>query len=308
MDSPVHRYAFAGLICLMCLVGPGSLWASPQGNIVGVNVSQDAKHIVIRHEGVADRYSAFAIGGPNRLVIDFQETSLLNVPHKIRVGRNSIREIRLGYSGSRSRVVVDFGDSPVPPYRLHPESRRLVLVLGKALHGVRTSSLRSKRPAPVSPQAPKLAKASTKPASRTLNKPKLSIESADVKDGQIVLELAERTHPKRTCRLVLEVDMDRMKVRRAAIDDPKRNLRSRALMKSHRNAAASPRYSGSRRGPRKEAPDLDSSAPSARAYRWGQQPSVSVKHRGPSQRLRPQAGPVRLEPLTLKRRPTASET
>ena len=122
MDSPAHRYAFAGLIFLMCLVVPGPLWALPEGNIVGVKVSQDAKHIVIRHKGVADRYSAFAIGNPNRLVIDFQETGLVNVPGKIRVGKNSIKEIRLGYSGSRSRVVVDFGGSPVPPYRLHPRA------------------------------------------------------------------------------------------------------------------------------------------------------------------------------------------
>ncbi|MEJ2716275.1 MAG: AMIN domain-containing protein [Deltaproteobacteria bacterium] len=307
MDSPVHKYAFVGLISLVCLVGTGPSWALPQGNIVGIKVSQDAKHIVIRHEGVADRYSAFAIGSPNRLVIDFKETRLLNVPHKIQVGRKSIKEIRLGYSGSRSRVVVDFGGSPVPPYRLHPESRRLVIVLGKPLQAVRAPSVRSRKPAPVSTQPPKPLKAPAKAPSGKHNKPELSIQSADVKDGLIVLELAKGTHPKRTCRLVLEVDMDRMKVRKATINGGKRNLRSEAPTNSRTNDTLSPRSSKSRRGPRKQAPASAVSAPSRPAYQWGR-PSLSVRHRGPGHRAESHAGPLRLEPLTLKKRPSGSES
>jgi hypothetical protein len=275
------------------------------GNISEVHVSPDSRHITIRSDGPLGRHTDFVIGNPNRLVIDFGESGLLKAPRRIRVSTDLVKEIRLGYFGSGARLVIDFGAHAVPHYRILDESAHVVVVLeGKGPSEV-----------PGSPKgkAPKvLAKRPSTPATPTADeraltkkKPSIAIKSANVTDDLVVLELADAKDSKRSCRLVLEVDVERLQVRRATVSDLKGVLKRCDVSEERAAAATWEGPSGTGRGPRKESSAGEVREGSGQPYKWG---LPAVKAREPGNGGEKPTGPVRLQGVTLQRRSPAGES
>jgi hypothetical protein len=120
-----------GSLILLCLIflGTKSSIAENIPNITNVQVSPDLSHVIVRSDGPLGKCNAFVMEKPSRLVIDFEGTALGAMPSKIRVGREPLDEIRLGYNNSRARMVMDFGSNAVPEYGIDRREDFLVVAL-----------------------------------------------------------------------------------------------------------------------------------------------------------------------------------
>ena len=98
--------------------------------ITNVQIAPDQKQLMIKADKALGAHSAFAFENPYRLVIDFESTGLGKVPAKIKVDKPPINEIRLGKNGHRARIVVDFGEYPVPPFMVERKGNLAVVALG----------------------------------------------------------------------------------------------------------------------------------------------------------------------------------
>ncbi len=187
MRSPVKKHKSLWLICLVLTMISGLAMADVSGQITGVRLDPEKGRIVILAKGNVGKHFARVIGKPNRLVMDFSDTGVSNVPAKIAGGTFDIREIRVGASKSRARVVVDFQNSPVPPFTVRRQNGEILVVLGKSLAGrlsapqAPTGDELSRKAAPSSPLAPQLVKASAA-ASRNvdMHSPRLGREHRQI--------------------------------------------------------------------------------------------------------------------------------
>lgn len=118
---------FSVLLCATCFAQESS-----SGAISTVRISPDLRQIVVRADGVLGRHTAFAFDKPYRLVIDFESTSLGKIPSKIKLEKPPISEIRLGKLENRARLVIDFGENPVPAYAIERQDNMVVIALGEA--------------------------------------------------------------------------------------------------------------------------------------------------------------------------------
>jgi len=299
------RFVLASLICLLLAVDIGLTRAASSGNISGVLVSPDSRHITIKSDGPLGRHTDFVIGNPNRLVIDFGESGLLKAPRRIRVSTDLVKEIRLGYFGSGARLVIDFGAHAVPPYRILDESTHVVVVLdGKGPSEV-PGSPKGRTPRVLAKRSPTPAAPAAHETAVTKKKPSIAIKSANVTDDLVVLELADGKDSKRSCRLVLEVDVERLQVRRATVSDLKGVLKRCDVSEEKAAAVAWEGPSGTGRGPRKGSSAGEGTEGSAKPYKWG---LPAVKAREPGNGSDQPTGPVRLEGVTLQRRSSAGES
>jgi hypothetical protein len=296
----LFRSSFIGMVCLFVIAQWGAAEGFRPGHISGVHLTPNGKQVVIQCDARPGPHSDFVIGSPNRLVIDFEGAGLLRAPRKIRVNRVGVREIRLGHFGSRARVVIDFGANPVPRYELRPGEKSLVVSLaGNA--GSLSAQKRRKTPKQLShklrkPRIPH--KAAAKGNGKT---EALSIKSARVTDGLVVVELADRNDPRKHCRVVLDVDPGRLRVRRATLSDANGNLRSFNLSKPDRyeDSASVSQENG---GPRRQAEEIRGHK---KKFEWGM---PRVKAVAPTIRQGRKRGPVRLERVQLSKRLPAEES
>ncbi len=119
--------AVTTLLCATCFAQE-----SANGAISTVRISPDLRQIVVRADGVLGRHTAFAFDKPYRLVVDFESTSLGKIPSKIKLEKPPISEIRLGKLENRARLVIDFGDNPVPSYAIERQENMAVIALGES--------------------------------------------------------------------------------------------------------------------------------------------------------------------------------
>ncbi len=133
MRSPERRYQSLWLSCLMIVLVTCPAWARVTGQISGVKLEPDKQRIVIESKGKVGEHVARVMARPNRLILDFKNTGLDRVPHKISVVDDAIKGIRVGSTESRARLVVDFQDRPVPAFHVTREQDRILLVFGKGL-------------------------------------------------------------------------------------------------------------------------------------------------------------------------------
>ncbi|MGB6066534.1 MAG: AMIN domain-containing protein, partial [Desulfomonilaceae bacterium] len=130
MKFALARYIVPILACWFLIAAYSPVWGVEAANITSVQVAPDLKQITITCDRPIGRHSAFVIRQPFRLVVDLESTGLGNIPRRINVARNPLSEIRVGYANSRARVVVDFGEHPVPPFKVYEQNNSLVVCLG----------------------------------------------------------------------------------------------------------------------------------------------------------------------------------
>ncbi len=204
--------------CILMIVGYAHYgMAAEEGIISGVKLAPDLTHIVIQHNGRIGSCSTFVIGPSVQAGIGRRfDPVLQKLPGKVKVDRAPINEIRLGYANSRVRVVVDFGDNPVPSFQIEKGDREIRLNMGKRLAlGVDRPDKPEKRTV----RAPSWAKAAASTDSPKRAVAAMKVKSARVDDNRVVLELADTQTPDKAYLLTVEMDRQDFKVRGATLRD-----------------------------------------------------------------------------------------
>ena len=239
----------------MILAGQASDQAGAEGlNIIGVQPSHDLKHIKIKFSGQVGRHTAYVVERPYRLVMDFEATGLGKVPPRIKVDRGPIREIRLGSTSSRARVVVDFGENPVPPFNLSTHQELVVVTLGKAQPALGRSDTSPEPLSSVPPISGNVSSPGAVPTDhvRSAKADSLfSVKGAGITDDLIFVELADRWDPRRIYRLVVDFDYQSLQLRKATLSDSQGNLKRFDFASNAAPAVAPREGSNLSAGPRK---------------------------------------------------------
>jgi len=283
--------------CILMIAGQAYCGIpAEEGAITGVTLTRDLNHVVIQHNGRIGNYSTCVLGNPFRLVLDVGSTHLAQIPAKIKVDRSPISEIRLGYANSRSRVVVDFGDNPVPPFTIERGARDITLKMGKRLAlGADRGGKPEKHQEKESPWAKAAAStvAPKKPGSA------IRVKATHVDDNRVVVDVADTRDPSKTYLLAVELDRQDLSVQGATLSD------ARGIVKRFVLAKVEDGISGvkvetvarSARADTAEDKGTDSRAGQTK-FKWGVQ---SAKHAEPLSGPR-RNGAFRVEGFVLKPR------
>ena len=299
MKSSLLRHSAPVLACLLLMANYCPAWAAESATITAVQVAPDLKQISIKCDGPVGKHSAFVIQKPYRLVLDMESTGLGKIPPKINVGGNPLNEIRVGYANSRARVVMDFGDHPVPSFKVDKQSNGILVSLG-----VKAGAWQPRpaaKPAPQLQRDPVQPKAvAPAPAPQKADSSKVSVKTAGVKDDLVFVELASKKDPKQTYRVVIDVDVDALQVRQATVSDAQGRLKGFDLASSKPgNETSSPSIKPGV-GPRRTAGPTAAPSGDHPKFKWG-------VHAGEKSQVQPQAaklnsgGPLRVQ--TFQPRP-----
>lgn len=308
MYLPLSRYGAPLLACLLLVANCGPAWAAESAYITSVQVAPDLKQISIKCDGPVGKHSAFVIQKPYRLVLDLDATGLGKIPPKISVGGNPLNEIRVGYANSRARVVMDFGDHSVPSFKIDRQNNSLLVSLGPTSGAWQPRP--AAKPAAQLQKAPVQPKAVTPvPTSKKADSSKVSVKTAGVTDDLIFVELASKKDPKRTYRVVIDVDVEALQVRQATVSDPQGHLKRFDLASSKSgNESSSPSIKPSV-GPRRTAGPTAAPSADHPKFKWG----VHAGEKRPRQAVKANlnAGPPirveRFEPQPIQHTVSAEE-
>jgi hypothetical protein len=285
---------FAVPLGLILLLLSNNANGAATGFLTDVKIAQDQKRIVIKHEGDLGKHAAFVIERPHRLVVDFSSTALGKTPRKINVNGREIREIRLGQTPSRARLVVDFGSNPVPAFRIQRMDGALLVMLGSSIaprsaQGPGASAERERT-------ASSFGKSKSVPESAKSQASPLAVKRAGIEDDLVYVELVDKNKPGKTYRLVVDCSLRKLAVRHASLSDEAGMLRRFDLAE---NSAAKEDDSTARitaeKGPRRIG---EHSRPFVRAkFHWGK---PVVRARQPDDDRDKMRGPFKMEELKLK--------
>ena len=298
--------------------------------ITNVKVSPDQKQIVIKGNKTLGIHSAFAFENPYRLVIDFENTGLAKVPAKIKVDKPPINEIRLGANTRRARLVVDFGEYPVPPFMVERKGNLAVVALGSVPTDprmIQRNSAAETRPKPshVSAQQPQhhvVQKRETTPVppstpspspsvssvapSKKTGQPGFTVKQSLVTNNMLLVELQNSKSPSETYRIVLDLNLDDMTVHNASISN------SNGLVKRFNLVDSGPKVVQNEPGQEEAANGPASVGPRKKSklvveqksfdqpkYSWGSKNSSSPEFDSPNQQSAG-SNPFRLQKFELK--------
>jgi hypothetical protein len=264
--------------------------AATSCTITQVKISPDLRRVVVKTDSPMKEHVVSSLDKPPRLVIEMAGVRPAGVEPTMPPGVRAGLGVRVSGTGSGSQLVLDFGGSPLPQYRIRRVDNYLMVFLGEwtppspqAL-GISPDAPASKavpqpllargqqpiRPvatskSPVLPQTvpqqrPALPPAST--GSGRLSSAKfpstpgaLTIKSAQVIGDSIVLQVAKREKPGHICRLELGIDFDRKRLNLANIETLTDRKPSSTLAATKAPRRVHHPIAGSMIGPRKAAPE-----------------------------------------------------
>ncbi len=284
-------------VCLM----PYNAAAQDYSKITDVQVGPDLKGIAVKIQGPIGKHSAFVIEKPYRLVVDIESTGLGSLPGKVSVAKGGMKEIRIGSVNQKGRVVVDFGDNPVPPFSIDQTKDGLNISLGavsETLVPRAAEPARLKSAIQTKKQTPDGVERKGKSFSRLLlgRNSRLLVKSAGVEDNLVYLELAEIGNPAASCRLVIDYDKKNKEINGASISD------SHGLLKKFQLVSAdvdSVRMTRSKGGPKKRVEVDEDRNASPRKFKWGIQSNRGAGN--PIPKVSSKA-PLNIEEFELKKR------
>ncbi len=140
----------AGLLFSAALIsGSPTLFAEPAASVRSVHVLGDQSPLEIEIEG-SDRLQPQAqlLTGPDRLVVDFPQTTPGAQLRNQKLNREEIKGVRVGLFSANppvTRVVFDLQGPQ--PFQIFPEGRMVIVKLGSSV-GVQPADLKSSLPGP----------------------------------------------------------------------------------------------------------------------------------------------------------------
>jgi hypothetical protein len=302
--SRLTRYGF-GLLCGLILLMSGQAAMAEGGTITGVRVAPDLSNVAIRFNGQIGRHATFVMGSPYRLVLDLEDTGLSKIPSRMAVSKDPIREIRLGQSSSRARLVVDFGDNPVPPFRIERGNNQVSIAFGNRLYqGLEPFDRPAANSSAKAPAAKRPSMDSRVPKAPVCP---VTVKSTDVRDHVVFVDLADSRDPQRCYRLQLDMDFVDMKVRRATLDTgdgkAKETREEEIVSRPLDREEPARRSSVEQRSGSRNNPAVESKSPKSK-FKWGVPASGGA---GPESSGRRGKGSFRIEGFTMPKPAAASE-
>ncbi|MBI5569225.1 MAG: hypothetical protein HY914_04695 [Desulfomonile tiedjei] len=188
------------------------------GNITDVKVSPDLRRVVVSCDGPMSEQGTFTLDPPSRLVIDIPGIGPGDVEAKSGHGPGAGLGVEVSKGRSGARLTLDFRGAAVPEHKIQRLGNCLLVFL-KPWTPTRVAS--TPKPAAVRPSARNaLAKAPHQRLQRavsTVAAGGLTVESAEVVNGTIVLKVASKDRPDQTFRINLGIDFDRLGFNEASI-------------------------------------------------------------------------------------------
>jgi hypothetical protein len=278
--------------------------ARAAGSITDVDMTPDGKSVVIKSDAPLGRHRDFVIGGPNRLVVDFDESGLGKVPRRIPLELGNVREIRLGYQGSNARLVVDFGESSVPKYNIRNEGFAVKVILdskGTLPLPTATKPSQTKPRAVSDPQTARSGGRPPTPSTSSSGKTSPAVASVRVVGETVSLEILDGKSSGKSMKVNVEVDMEEARVRKAYVvqhrDAPKP---SEKIDKPSSSSGGASAKAGPIRGPRRAVEAGVRDEDPQKKFRWGMPEVRSVEPPKPRTQT---ADPVHLDQIALQPRP-----
>ena len=276
--------------------------AQDYAKITDVQARPDLKGITVKIQGPVGKHSAFVIERPYRLVLDIESTGLGNLPGKVQVGKAGIKEIRVGSVNQKGRVVVDFGDNPVPPFSIDRTTDSLNISLGSVsespLPRAAAESSRLKSQVHAKQAGPQVVERKGKSFSRLLlgRNSRLLVRSAGVEDNLVYVELGEIGNPASSCRLVIDYDKKNQEISGASVSDSHGLLKKFQLVSGDMEAV---RMTRTKAGPRKQLEAQGDRNVPSRKFKWGLQSSKAPENSVPKMSSK---SPLKMEEFDLKKR------
>ncbi len=98
---------------------------------VAIADKTDWVEVEIKGDGPLPDYRSFQLSRPPRLVVDFPRITNAFSKKRIEVGSRLLKEIRMGQTPEKLRVVFTFPGEKLPPYQVTKEGQDLRVLLGK---------------------------------------------------------------------------------------------------------------------------------------------------------------------------------
>lgn len=231
-----HMRHFAAISGLLLVIGAiGIAQGADPGRIVEVKATEDFRRVIIRCQGMVEPPAAYELAEPSRLVIDFLHAGMGDVEGKKEYVGQSIREIRTGKLPKGSRLVVDFGENPVPQYQIRQIDNYFVVFLSDVpMEPAASAAPAPIRNAPIWEETPFPVTAASDPGPTDISG--LVIKSAKVVKGMIVLEVENQSGQPKSYRVDIGIDFDQMGFHTAAVRRMKGITRRRATGSTHASA------------------------------------------------------------------------
>jgi hypothetical protein len=203
----------AALVALIFVVACASQ-SFALGEISEITLTPDGRRLAIKSESRMGSYTEQMVP-PSRLVIDITGTGVTQLPRISGLARDSSLNIRTAKTPSGARVVLDFGSQPVPDHKIVKMNNYLLVFLGQATGQeeappkprVERSKPKETVPTAAPAHAPRVKRLPTGPAPNISD---LSIQSAEIVDGLIVLKVSSKANPATVYRVDLGVDFQQM--------------------------------------------------------------------------------------------------
>ncbi|MBI4961809.1 MAG: AMIN domain-containing protein [Desulfomonile tiedjei] len=259
----LKRRICASLVWSAALVAivSGASYAMPTGKITEVSVSPDLKRVTIKSDGIIGPHTVSTASNPSRLIIDVEGASVATPPPAHAVSKASGLAVKAVKNQSGARVVMDFGASPLPVHKIRRLGNYLLVFLQEWEPTPAASGRITPDKVPVAEPTPAVVRRRIeKPlVSSTSNLPiksssDLSIKSAEVSDGLIILTLANRERPGMIYRIDLGVDFEKLGFSTAKISATNPGTRSEPIKISARRSPFWMEETQVRIGPRKSPP------------------------------------------------------
>lgn len=240
----LHALLAAILITALC----GLARATSPNTIKEVTVASDLRRVVIKCSEPVGQLNTFRLDRPPRLVVDIAGTRPDRNLKPERPEHNGGLNVQVGESRTGAHVVLDFGGAPVPELRI----RRIgtyVIVFMEEWKPLKQSAAQAKSEKKSPPRpVPRPTKATVQSVPENgVGRSDLTIKSARVVDGLIVLTVTDRQHPEKFYRIDLGVNFEQMGFVSAGIYPLQAQPRE-AVKVTEKGGA------GRKIGPRREAP------------------------------------------------------
>ncbi len=183
-------------------------------DLVEVQVSSDLKRVVVRAQDSIRDYSSFTLHRPSRLVIDIPGCGSGDVHRIDPPGKPGSLGVRVSGTRSGARLVLDFKGGQVPAHRIRRMDNCLLVFLSDWSVPATASSSRHLSVGEESPRPAQRNSRRSHSRERGFaervkeHSSDISIKSAEVVNGIIVLQVAENRNPNRIYRIELGVNLD----------------------------------------------------------------------------------------------------
>jgi len=258
------------MAAVLVVLNAGISHAVPPGRITQVTASPDARRVTVKCDGMMGPHSVSTGTNPSRLIIDVEGMGIVRSPQINAAAKASGLDVRVAKSSSGARVVLDFGTSAIPSHKIRRLGNYLLVFLQEwepkagpspsieprvePRTEPRVEPRVETRRTPISNRAAPVAGSKNKKPYEG-ESPELSIKSAAVVDGLIVLTVAHRDNPGVTYRIDLGVDIHKLGFSTAKISSSEAGSTPRPSMRiSAKRSPFWPQESGVRIGPRKSPP------------------------------------------------------